>query len=607
MELLKGSLMCTALFFGTAACTDDHFDIQSAPGMGGGQTLWQNIAANPELKSFAEILSRTTVLRTDQDKSATLKYSTYLNNPQYLTVWAPKDGTYNAQQWLDSLTKVEAIRAEAAGAGSERDSLMSVALNLEYKVGNQFVQNHIARFNFESNAGAQEVRMLNSKICVYDASNHEFNDTPLSTADGKIIASNGTMHLLEGASPFAYNLYDFMGAYPEYSSVYNYLKERDLTTFSPSASIEGAMDNNGQMQYADSVWITTNTVLTSAGASISNEDSLYVALIPAGQGWDQAVSKISSLFKYASSYKHDWVTSGFTKDQAINADSLCELNAKSLLVSSMFVTASSLASLPEEARKDSASLINHVLNADSLISTQGTVYYKQPGGVAGLTAGAKVVKASNGYVFPLEDYTIDPAYAWQERLTYTPYTAETYSSTTKSTLIYLSSDVKANDSIVAGELPDDYYKRYESESNKAVDVDFALNNVLSGKYRIKVYLLPSQAHKDYSDSILIGRVRYKEEINVTAKLILDNQDANGSDVQTSETVTVESDTIQAYTLINKKDGKDYFEFDRCYYGLPSSIYTFPRLRLSIARPARTSPANALNVGTIILEPVREEE
>ena len=296
-NVLKGGLACAMIALGTTACTDDHFDIQQGTPTTG-QTLWQNVEANPELKSFAEILKRTTVLRNDYDKSASMKYSDFLSGSQYLTVWAPKDGTYQPQVWLDSLDKVAEIKSMAEVAGNNRDSLLKEALKLEYKVGVQFVQNHMARFNYESNSNEQEVRMLNAKKCYYNAAAGTFNAVPLSPENELMVSSNGVMHLLEGISPFAYNLYDIMGAYPEYSNIYNYLSSKDVRTFSPGLSTEGAMDNNGQMQYVDSFYTTTNSVLSAARASVRDEDSLYIALLPTNKGWDEALKMLESLYNY---------------------------------------------------------------------------------------------------------------------------------------------------------------------------------------------------------------------------------------------------------------------------------------------------------------------
>ena len=409
-NVLKGGLACAMLALGTTACTDDHFDIQQGTPTTG-QTLWQNVEANPELKSFAEILKRTTVLRNDYDKSASMKYSDFLSGSQYLTVWAPKDGTYQHHVWLDSLDKVAEIKSMAEVAGINRDSLLKEALKLEYKVGVQFVQNHMARFNYESNSNEQEVRMLNAKKCYYNAAAGTFNAVPLSPENELMVSSNGVMHLLEGISPFAYNLYDIMGAYPEYSNIYNYLSSKDVRTFSPGLSTEGAMDNNGQMQYVDSFYTTTNSVLSAARASVRDEDSLYIALLPTNKGWDEALKKLESLYNYGGTYKSKWSKSEFTEEKKLNADSLRDLNTKSALIQSMYISASSFASLPEASRKDSALLINYALMADSLKSTNDVVYYNQGKTeyngnndvVNPAFAGIVPQKASNGYVLPMDD------------------------------------------------------------------------------------------------------------------------------------------------------------------------------------------------------------
>lgn len=603
-NVLKGGLACAMLALGTTACTDDHFDIQQGTPTTG-QTLWQNVEANPELKSFAEILKRTTVLRNDYDKSASMKYSDFLSGSQYLTVWAPKDGTYQPQVWLDSLDKVAEIKSMAEVAGNNRDSLLKEALKLEYKVGVQFVQNHMARFNYESNSNEQEVRMLNAKKCYYNAAAGTFNAVPLSPENELMVSSNGVMHLLEGISPFAYNLYDIMGAYPEYSNIYNYLSSKDVRTFSPGLSTEGAMDNNGQMQYVDSFYTTTNSVLSAARASVRDEDSLYIALLPTNKGWDEALKKLESLYNYGGTYKTKWSKSEFTEEKKLNADSLRDLNTKSALIQSMYISASSFASLPEASRKDSAQLINYALMADSLKSTNDVVYYNQGKTeyngnndvVNPAFAGIVPQKASNGYVLPMDDYTIDPAYAWQTRRVYSPI--HVYSGTTKTQYIYLTADVK-NDTIL-GELPDNGYMRYEVEQNKSFDVDIALRNVLSGKYRIKVYLLPSAAYKGYADSVTVGKNKYKEKIVLTPGLLYDG---DTKVTVKAKDITVSDSEILAYTLINS-NGNDYFEFTKCYDGLPSDYESFPRLRFSLARPSKNSPANAFNLGQIILEPVRE--
>ncbi len=607
-NLLQSGFACAALLFGAAACTDDHFDIQQGPAFEG-KTVWQNILDNPNLKTFAEILDSTTVLRNDYDKNARLKYSELLNQSQYLTVWAPVDGDdKNAaefQVWKDSLDKVRDYRTRAVAEPELRDSLNSLALKLEYKIGEQFVENHIARFSHEGGAGESEVHMLNYKICPYDVASGKFNGISLYAGENHFASSNGMLHLLEGISPYAYNLSDFLESDRRFSSLYNYIQSENETTFSPAASTEGAMDNSGQMQYVDSVWVTSNAILNSTYASLSNEDSLYVAFIPTNEQWTAAIDNVKKLYKYGRRYKTKWSSDDFTTTETLaDGNTLSEENAIKELISSMYVSVNSFGSLPESDRRDPEKIFDYVLKADSLVSTNGTVYYNQRASadeVNPVLEKAEIIKASNGYVYALDKEVFEPSYVWQERMTFSAPGSYLYSDPEGSEIHYLSPDVK-NDTI-KGELPDDVYMRFDAGKSK-LEVEFALRGVKSGKYRIKVFLLPSNANINHPDTISFdGKTFKKELIEVEACLMLDDQ--TSSTGTKFKELTVSNNEVKAYTLEPKKGDNDYFEITKSYVGLPTGIESFPRLRLTIPKPTSKNPTRHLNVGQIILEPVRE--
>ena len=271
--LVKGGFWGVAALFGVTACSDDHFDIQTA-GPVGSKTIWQNIEEQPQLDSLAMILSRTVVMKDENDQKSVLTYAELLNQSQSFTVFAPLNGTYNAKQYIDLLNEADNLMASGTEEGKAQ------ALALRYTVSNQFAGNHIARFNYESNQRAQDVRMLNSKLCEFNAGDKLFNGVSLSSDEYN--ASNGTMHVLNGQSPFRNNIYDFMENDSRFSDIYAYLSDPLIETreFSESQSTQGAMNENGEMIYVDSVYVTHNEVLDYCGALISNEDSLYIAMIP---------------------------------------------------------------------------------------------------------------------------------------------------------------------------------------------------------------------------------------------------------------------------------------------------------------------------------------
>ena len=147
---LGGSLAAAAISACFTACSDDHFDVK--PGLpSASNTIWQNIEQNPdELDSLAMILRRVKVYRKETDSKSGQTYADLLNQPQTFTFFAPVNGTYHAKAILDQLDKAEQLKAEAesmADADAKKKALAE-AFQLEYTVGKQFVQNHLARFNY---------------------------------------------------------------------------------------------------------------------------------------------------------------------------------------------------------------------------------------------------------------------------------------------------------------------------------------------------------------------------------------------------------------------------------------------------------------------------
>ena len=74
--------------------------------------------------------------------------------------------------------------------------------------------------------------------------------------------------------------------------------------------------------------------------------------------------------------------------------------------------------------KDSAQLNTYVQHADSLISTARTVFYNaaadgtSKNSTLNPVCRIKPYRASNGYIYRLSKYDLDPAYAWVKKLEY---------------------------------------------------------------------------------------------------------------------------------------------------------------------------------------------
>ena len=165
-----------------SACEDDHFDLKSSTAT---TTLWENIKENDQLKDFASILEKTHVTRSEYIDQSDLTYAELLDQAQTFTVWAPVDGSYDASALLATLE-----------AGDERT------------VEKEFIRNHLARYNYPSVTNEIMVPMMNSKMNRYalvDGVTYFKNQSVIGGAEP---ASNGTLHLLQGAAVFLPNLGD---------------------------------------------------------------------------------------------------------------------------------------------------------------------------------------------------------------------------------------------------------------------------------------------------------------------------------------------------------------------------------------------------------------
>lgn len=581
------------MLLGATACTDDHFDI-IADGTAGSNSLWENIQGSGKTDSLALILNRTIVMKSETDKSGKISYAEMLNQPQSFTFWAPKDGTYNAKHYLDMLDERDALLAKSASADSEEND---AAWRLNWTVANQLVQNHLARFNYEGNSSTQKVRLLNAKVSYYDPAALTFNNVAMDAEP--IPSSNGTMHLLEGVSPFAYNIYDYIVYHDEFSKLWGVLSDPaiDKRVFSETASTEGAMNENGEMVYVDSVFYHTNEILDASGALLSNEDSLYVALLPTDEAWDKAYETVSNLYRYGSRYAYEWNDDQgkFMQTAQFNTDSLQAYNANRTLIQSSFFTTSRFS---VSNQTDSAQVNAYAQTADSLLSTNYTVFYNpNHGGLNPNFNGQSPVKASNGYIYAVDSYNVNPGYTWIQRnevkMTSDYFVANVGGATSdKGQLITLTEETRCD--TIYGDVEDNMYRRFEKLGNSEMNVYIRLSGLYSGKYKISAEIVPTQINKSFPAG-------ENEHAMFNYELLDDEGNKIGSTVNDFET---KSDSVRTYTLFES------IEIPKCYVSLPSD-YSNSFVRLRFQMTARHSRANAgncksLNISKIIVEPVREE-
>lgn len=593
---VKAGLLGAAVLLGFTACTDDHFDIQPST-VSGSNTIWQNVEANADLDSVAMILRRCKVMKSQTDKSAKQTYAELLATSQQLTAWLPKNGTFNAKQYLDELDSAAVLRAKDEMAGTRA----------EYDVANRFARNHIARFNYESNMGEQRIALMNSKIVNYNAGEGTFNGVKLDAANANILSSNGMLHVLDGESQFAYNIFERLQVDSRFAKIYGDIDKYNVYTFSSSSSTQGSMNHNGSMEYVDSVWTRTNSLMTGAWLDkLTDEDSLYVSVIPTDAAYEAARQKIHGLFKYAKNYnyawdasKRDWTNKG-TNALKFNTDSLTTYNVTSGILSASSFSVGYNSEGPVTTSNPQA-FLNHVLTADSLNSSAYLVIYnKDKGNVNPIFDGQTAddaIKASNGYIFAVDNYNYDPSYSFIQKMNINGHnTSQVTGSTSEQAQYVTLNNENQNAEVNVDALGvDNFYYYFPVSGNSQLNIDFKLNNVLSTKYKISIVLLPNRVN--------INNIRAEEDGTIIEeKPVFDVQirDDKGSVIgKAVKNVSVDQDKVE------KKVLWEAFEFPYAYFGLPSGYESFPVLRISMSyAQQRKGKCKALSIAKVILEPVR---
>lgn len=593
---VKAGLLGAAVLLGFTACTDDHFDIQPST-VSGSNTIWQNVEANADLDSVAMILRRCKVMKSQTDKSAKQTYAELLATSQQLTAWLPKNGTFNAKQYLDELDSAAVLRAKDEMAGTRA----------EYDVANRFARNHIARFNYESNMGEQRIALMNSKIVNYNAGEGTFNGVKLDAANANILSSNGMLHVLDGESQFAYNIFERLQVDSRFAKIYGDIDKYNVYTFSSSSSTQGSMNHNGSMEYVDSVWTRTNSLISDARLNdLTDEDSLFVSVIPTDAAYEAARQKLQGLFKYAKSYnyawdesKRDWTNKG-TNALKFNTDSLTNYNVTDRILSASSFSVGYNSEGPVTTSNPQA-FLNHVLTADSLNTNVGLVIYnKDKGNVNPIFDGQTAddaIKASNGYIFAVDNYNYDPSYSFIQKININGRNTAQVTGSTSEQAQYVTLDNENQNAEVNVDAlgVDNFYYYFPVSGNSQLNIDFKLNRVISTKYKISIVLLPNRVN--------INNIRTEDDGTIIEeKPVFDVQirDDKGSVIgKAVKNVSVDQDKVE------KKVLWEAFEFPYAYFGLPSGYESFPVLRVSMSyAQQRKGKCKALSIAKVILEPVR---
>ena len=612
-NIVKGGMLCTALAATVAACTDDHFDIRVSDASGA-NTIWQNIEATSELDSVAMILRRAKVMNSEIDKGEKQTFASLLNGDQEMTVWLPKNGTFNAKQYLDILDRADSLFADTCQATATAS--VNEAMRLNYQVASQFVRNHMARFN-QGSAADKDARMMNGKVCAFSQSNHTFNGAPV--IGSAIVSSNGQLYLLNGESTYEHNIYDLLSVRSEFSDIFAMIDAYSKYTFNESASTPGAMNEFGKIEYVDSVYSSDNEMINNASLKVlSNEDSLSISFFPSNEALATAKDKIASLYNFKKSYNYEYSSTShdfsYKGANALRLDqnAIDSLQQREMLNDLLATTTVSVSRVvTADKRRDSVAVFNEFLTRDSVFTTKNICLYNAtPGEANPMFAGLSPIKASNGYIYALPEYTIDPAYGLVKRSEIkasrgglcdvqgsTQDWGQRIDLTSANTLqTEPDEDGNTRDSIdLCGLIPDNTYFYFPVSGNSTMMIDFQLNNIYSTNYNISIIMLPnktctSNIRLDDKGQPIIEKPKFDAAL----------YDDDGKVLSQVKGVEVNQEKAERITLWEN------YKFPYTYKGLPSDKNSFPRLRISLPYSYhRTGKVKALSILSVIVEPVRE--
>lgn len=436
-----GMLMTAVGLIGAASCSDfdDYNTVPTDVTTSANRTLWENISRNSELSDFAALVKKA-------------GFDDELQASHYYTVWAPKNGTYNAA----------ALMQKGNGV-----------------VLREFVKNHIAEYNHTvSGEVSERIHTLNDKS--YDFIGHgtyTFDNITVSTPN--LPSTNGVMHVLDGMATFYPNIYEYLDMAEGIDSLKKYIKTYELTTLDTKRSVVGPTVN-GRQTYIDSVMVTSNTMTRLLRAYIEREDSSYTMMMPSNEAWVAAYNRIKPYYNYiatisAEDIRYDGVGSAPNKQPTITAT----VNQKYMTDS---LTKLSLASCLIFNNND---VYNQWVESAGVKSTD-TIYTTGNATLANpaeyLAATKQKVRMSNGFVRFVDSLAVRPWDSWAPMMT-SSTVGHTWTGTMTIRRMNLTRPGQADTTVI-------YRHAAPTNNFSKPQVDMMLPNVLSTAYNIYLVLVP---------------------------------------------------------------------------------------------------------------------
>ena len=456
--------LITSVSLGSCSDTwDDHYE--SLSGLTYDGSLLGYLQDNPDLSDFVEVVKASGF---DKD----------LASNQVLTVIAPKNGSFDKQYYLNLIQN-----------GRKKEVI------------DEFIKNHICRYNISMGAEEQTVTMMNKKNVklgtISEGTIEEENVDKMNVS-----CSNGVVHVIDGYLPYQYNIYEFLAKdwrdnytpaeplpaldengeaveveLPPYETLYGYLSEMYVDSLDEPRSVSRGVDENGDQIWVDSVVISNNKILRRLDAYLYREDSTYITLLPDFDAYNRRFQGIKGLFNFNVSYNSDKAVRDSVQRYWAHYYSLCDLSYNMgqhqniHTQDSLFSTAFSRWSWPYN-------LYYNPYEAEGIMSS---VY--------------ETIDCSNGQVCRVHEYPFDVYTNVFKKITlegesrYYIYEDGENQFTNKTSTSY-NTVANAADTISGS----GYLHVVPAQSSRQTELTFQLPNTLSGQYDIYIKFLPYQVY-----------------------------------------------------------------------------------------------------------------
>ena len=456
--------LITSVSLGSCSDTwDDHYE--SLSGLTYDGSLLGYLQDNPDLSDFLEVVKASGF---DKD----------LASNQVLTVIAPKNGSFDKQYYLNLIQN-----------GRKKEVI------------DEFIKNHICRYNISMGAEEQTVTMMNKKNVklgtISEGTIEEENVDKMNVS-----CSNGVVHVIDGYLPYQYNIYEFLAKdwrdnytpaeplpaldengeaveveLPPYETLYGYLSEMYVDSLDEPRSVSRGVDENGDQIWVDSVVISNNKILRRLDAYLYREDSTYITLLPDFDAYNRRFQGIKGLFNFNVSYNSDKAVRDSVQRYWAHYYSLCDLSYN-------------------------MGQHQNIHTQDSLFSTAFSrwswpynVYYNPYEAEGIMSSVYETIDCSNGQVCRVHEYPFDVYTNVFKKITlegesrYYIYEDGENQFTNKTSTSY-NTVANAADTISGS----GYLHVVPAQSSRQTELTFQLPNTLSGQYDIYIKFLPYQVY-----------------------------------------------------------------------------------------------------------------